>query len=205
MANKDEVKPSERIMRIQVFACYINAVCQELTDKLSQPLNHTHHYISRSSDCLCSARDADKQVIPPTRGNSVRYAPAPDIKLTGCMLRVPSPVQHKGCHGQLIPQWKSDPHIATTATQIATNATHLLERWEFELIAKRINSQHCYLHMFLKVEERIWEDIKMRHIKFSDRMLQLLLAWQQQNGGEADRQQLVTALHSAHLNDLANQ
>ena len=135
----------------------------------------------------------------------MRYAPAPDIKLTGCMLRVPSPVQHKGCHGKQISQWKSDPHIATTTAQTASNAADVLEQWEFELIAKRITSQHHYLHMFLKVEQRIWEDIKIRNIKISERMLQLLLAWQQQNGGEADRQQLVTALHSAHLNDLAIQ
>lgn len=45
----------------------------------------------------------------------------------------------------------------------------------------------------------------MKYRKFSERMLQLLLAWQQQNGGQADRQQLVTALYSAHLNDLADQ
>ena len=142
--------------------------------------------------------------MPPTRGNSVQYAPAPDIKLNDCMLRVPSSTWHKGCRGQQISQWKSDPHIATTAAK-TISPVDTLEQWEIELVAKRVNSQHCYLHMFLKVEQRIWEDIRMKHRKFSERMLQLLLAWQQQNGGQADRQQLVTALYSAHLDDLADQ
>lgn len=110
---------------------------------------------------------------------------------------------HGGRHGQQISQWKSDPHIATTAK--TSNAADTLEQWEVELVARRVHTQHCYLHMFLKVEPRVWEDIKIKHRKFSERMLQLLLAWQQQNGGQADRQQLVTALYSAHLNDLADQ
>ena len=131
----------------------------------------------------------------------MRYTPAPDIKLNDCTLRVPLSTWHSGRHGQQISQWKSDPHIATRRS----NAVDTLEQWEVELVAKRVHSQHCYLHMFLKVEPRVWGDIKMTHRKFSERMLQLLLAWQQQNSGQADRQQLVTALYSAHLNDLADQ
>ena len=133
----------------------------------------------------------------------MRYAPAPDIKLSDCTLRVPSSTWHGGRHGQQISPWKSDPHIATTVK--TSNAVDTLEQWEVELVARRVHTQHCYLHMFLKVEPRVWEDIKIKHRKFSERMLQLLLAWQQQNSGQADRQQLVTALYSAHLNDLADQ
>ena len=140
--------------------------------------------------------------MPPTRGNSVQYAAAPDIKLHDFTLRVPSSAWHKG----QISQWKSDPHITSTvAAAAASSVVDTLEQWEIELVAKRVNTQHCYLHMFLKVDQKIWEEIKMKHRKFSERMLQLLLAWRQQNGGQADRQQLVTALHSAHLNDLADQ
>lgn len=169
-----------------------------LTDKLPQPLHYSRHYISRSTDCLCSARDTDKRIIPPTRGNSVRYEPVPDIKLHDCTLRVPSPFQSKSCQGQSLSQWKSDPHIPTAMTDT-------LEQWEIELIAKSVNSHHCYLHLFLKVNPAIWDDIKLKYSKFSERMLQLLLAWQQQNGGKADRQELVTALNCGHLNELADQ
>lgn len=176
-----------------------------LTDKLPQPLNHSHsrHYISRSTDCLCSARDEDRRVLPPSRGSSVRYVPAPDITLNDCMLRVPSSPWNRGCHGKQLSQWKSDPHIPGGGG--GGDVTDTLEQWEIELVAKRINSQHCYLHMFLKVNQTVWDDIKMKYRNFSERMLQLLLAWQQQNGGQAVRQQLVTALNSGHLNDLADQ
>ena len=83
--------------------------------------------------------------------------------------------------------------------------TDTLEQWEIELIARSVNSHHCYLHLFLKVNPAIWDDIKLKYSKFSERMLQLLLAWQQQNGGKADRQELVTALNCGHLNELADQ
>jgi len=139
-------------------------------------------------------------ILPPTKGISVRYTPAPDIKLNDFKLRVPSSAWDKGCHGQQISQWKSDPYIAAE-----TAAEDIMEQWEIELVAKRINSQHCYLHLFLRVKQSDWENIKTKYGKFSQRMLQLLLTWQQQNGGQADRQQLVTALYSSHLDDLANQ
>lgn len=142
----------------------------------------------------------------------MRYKPAPDIKLNDCMLRVPpSPWSKAGCHGQQISQWKSDPHIPTGSSTSAAagggdgDNMETLEQWEIEVVSRRINSQHCYLHLFLKVNQTIWDDIKMKFSKFSERMLELLLAWQQQNGGRADRQQLVTALNSSHLNDLADQ
>ena len=135
----------------------------------------------------------------------MHYKPAPDIKLTDCMLRVPpSPWSKGGCHGQQISQWKSDPHISSTSGEDGDDM-ETLEQWEIEVVSRRVSSQHCYLHLFLKVNQTVWDDIKMRFSKFSERMLQLLLAWQQQNGGRADRQQLVTALNSSHLNELADQ
>ena len=180
-----------------------------LTDKLSHPLNRSHsrHYISRSTGCLYGARDEDKRLAPSMRGQSVEYKPAPDIKLSDCMLRVPpSPWNKDGCHGQQISQWKSDPHIAATSGGGgAGDEMGTLEQWEIEAVARRVNSQHCYLHLFLKVNGTVWDDIKMKYENFSERMLQLLLAWKQQNGGQADRQQLVRALNSSHLNELADQ
>lgn len=130
----------------------------------------------------------------------MQYSAAPDITLSDFKLRVPSSAWNKGCHAQQISQWKSDPHIAVVSSVVDT-----LEQWEIELVAKNISSQHCFLHLFLRVHQTCWEDIKTKYNEISEQMLQLLLTWQQQNGGQADRQQLVTALYSSHLNNLAHQ
>jgi len=162
------------------------------------PVHPLHAHLSRSSESLnCFRRDRAQPGYcrtAPTKGVSVDYVPTPDVTLGVSHLRVPSTKWERE-DLKRISQWKSEPQITSWADEV--------EQWELEIVASQLKSSHCYFHLFLGVEASHWKGILTDYHATDQRMLKLLTIWHQKYDGR--RKGLVSALHSLHLDELADQ